>query len=95
MAIDLVSASGRFYFSNHQWEETLLLAKDYGWTPLDAPDAPWERVYFSSGGSSISQRDAASLADALRRALPKQSDSEKLHLQQFIAFCNNGGFTIE
>jgi len=95
MAIELFSASDRFYFSNHHWEETLLLAKDYGWSPRDAPDEHWERRYFSSDGYTITQRDALTLADALERAFPKQPVVDKIQLQRFIAFCRNGSFTIE
>lgn len=95
MAIDLTRDSERFYFSNHHWEETLLLAKEHGWSPLDAPNAEWERCYFSSDGYTISDRDAHALADALTLALRAAPSSEKTHLQNFIAFCQKGGFRIE
>jgi len=95
MAIDLVQNSDRFYFSNHHWEETLLLAHAHGWVPLDAPSEAWERCYFSNDGHTISDRDAEALAAALMRALRSVPDSEKAHLQKFIAFCRKGGFRIE
>ncbi|MFN3386456.1 MAG: hypothetical protein ACK42Y_07685 [Candidatus Thermochlorobacter sp.] len=95
MAIDLVQNCERFYFSNHHWEETLLLAKEHGWLPLDAPALEWERCYFSNDGYTISDRDARTLADALTLALRSVPHSEKIHLQKFIAFCQKGGFRIE
>ncbi|MCS7013382.1 MAG: hypothetical protein RMI34_06470 [Chloroherpetonaceae bacterium] len=96
MPIELVSISGkRFYFSNHQWEETLLLAKEYGWMPLDAPAEPWERYYFSSDGYAISARDAEALAAALRLACRAVPSNEQAYLRQFIAFCQSGEFRVE
>jgi deoxyinosine 3'endonuclease (endonuclease V) len=74
MPIELTRKSERFAFSNHQWEELLILAKDYGWIPQDAPDVDWERIYFASNGDTISERDALALAEALTRALQKQPE---------------------
>jgi hypothetical protein len=95
MAIDLVGKDARFYFSNHGWEETLLLAQDYGWIPIDAPDDHWERFYFSNDGYVISARDAEALASSLRQALPHLPLQEHRHLQDFIDYCRKGEFRIE
>ncbi len=95
MPIELTRKSERFAFSNHQWEELLLLAKDYGWIPQDAPQADWERVYFASNGDTISERDALALAEALARALPKLPDPTRTHYIDFLNFSKRGAFQIE
>ena len=95
MPIELTRKSERFAFSNHHWEELLLLAKDYGWTPQDAPTADWERIYFSANGDTLSERDALALAEALTRALPKLPESTRTHYIDFLNFCKRGAFQIE
>lgn len=96
MAIELINLAGqRFYFSNHQWEETLLLAKEHGWQPHDAPAEPWERYYFSSDGYTLSEQDARSLAKALATACRTLPPNDQAYLRKFIAFCEQGAFRIE
>jgi|GEM_PF-2101581 hypothetical protein len=95
MPIELTRKSERFAFSNHQWEELLILAKDYGWIPQDAPDVDWERIYFASNGDTISERDALALAEALTRALQKQPEPIRTHYIDFLNFCKRGAFQIE
>ncbi len=94
MPIELIRAHERFAFSNHQWEELLLLAKDYGWIPRDAPQDDWERAYFAADGNTISERDALALAEALGRALPKLSEPMRTHCTDFLNFCKRGAFQI-
>jgi hypothetical protein len=87
--------SERFSLSNHQWEEMLLVAKDFGWKPQDAPHDDWERVYFASNGDLISERDALALADALARALLKLPEPSRTLSRNFLNFCKRGAFHIE
>lgn len=95
MPIELKRKSEQFAFSNHQWEETLLLAKESGWSPKDAPDENWERFYFASNGDVISARDSNALADSLEAALKKTSIIKQTQLREFISFCRRGDFRIE
>ncbi|MCS6988349.1 MAG: hypothetical protein NZM06_02420 [Chloroherpetonaceae bacterium] len=95
MPIELIRDRERLAFSNHHWEELLLLAKDCGWRPQDAPDENWERVYFASNGDLISERDALALAEALQRALWLLPESTRPHYLRFIEFCKRGAFRIE
>lgn len=95
MPIELTRADERFAFSNHQWEELLLVAKDFGWKPQDAPHDEWERIYFASNGDVISERDALALAAALERALPKLSEPMRTLSSNFLNFCKRGAFRIE
>jgi hypothetical protein len=95
MPIELIRSHERFAFSNHQWEELLLVAKDFGWKPQDAPHDDWERIYFASNGDLISERDAFALAEALRRALPKLPEPTRTHYLDFLNFSKRGAFRIE
>lgn len=95
MPIELTRPRERFAFSNHQWEELLLFAKDRGWRPQDAPDENWERIYFAGDGEEISERDAIALADALQRARSELPESARAHYLAFIDFCKRGAFRIE
>lgn len=95
MPIELTRANERFAFSNHQWEELLLLAKDFGWKPQDAPREDWERIYFASNGDEISARDALALAEALARALPRFPEPTRAHFIEFLNFSKRGAFRIE
>ncbi len=95
MPIELTRTHERFAFSNHQWEELLLLAKDYGWIPQDAPTADWERIYFSANGDTISERDALALANALASALPKLPEPMRTHCLDFLNFSKRSAFQIE
>lgn len=95
MPIELTRPHERFAFSNHHWEELLLIAKDFGWKPQDAPHDDWERIYFASNGDLISERDALALADALQRALPKLHEPMRTLSLDFLNFCKRGAFRIE
>lgn len=95
MPIELTRPHERLAFSNHHWEELLLIAKDFGWKPQDAPHDDWERIYFASNGDLVSERDALALADTLRRALPKLPEPMRTLSSNFLNFCKRGAFRIE
>ena len=76
MGVSLTSDSGLFRSYNHQtWCGLLELARTHGWKPAgteapsEYPEDHWDGNYTSNASQCISAADAASIADALDRAL--------------------------
>ncbi len=79
MSLDLVNERGSTRFTVYVWDQTLALARMYGWRPAgtrppkDWPEESegraWSGSYVLNGGQTVAREDASHLADALERAL--------------------------
>lgn len=84
------------------WSEVLITAQENGWEtrstlpPIYDQDAlDWSGNYTSNDSQLVGEEDAASLADALERALLDIYDAEaRAFLEDMIAFCREGGFRL-
>jgi hypothetical protein len=77
MGYDLLSSSNDdFRWTQTFWPRVLALAEKFGWDPLgttvpkDYTDSDWDGNYSYNEGQIVEAEDAASLADALEKAIP-------------------------
>ena len=79
MGLDLINEHGATHFSVFVWDQTLALARMYGWRPAgtqppkdwatDGEGRVWSGSYIVNGGQMVTAKDAAQLANALERGL--------------------------
>ena len=84
------------------WSQVLLTAHENGWEPMgtlppifDQDSLDWSGNYTSNDSQLVGEEDAASLGDALERALLEIYDAEaRAFFEDMIAFCREGGFRL-
>jgi hypothetical protein len=85
MSLDLVNERESTHFTVYVWDQTLALARMYGWKPAGTQEPTdwvveeegrvWNGGYISNSGQKVTAEDAGRLADALERGLDDIPDS--------------------